>query len=233
MRSVIPWSFSNIEAYDVCPKQFYELRLAKNFVEPEGESLRWGNYVHKGMEDRLKIGRPLADNLKQWEKNAQSVLRAPGDLYVEEQLAFTADLVPCGFWDDNCWNRGKDDVIKVNHKVALNLDWKTGKPKNNSAQLELAAARTMTMFPEVNKVITVFEWLANGTRTTAVYTRDDLNRIWDSFREKVQNLLWSEKNNVWPAKPSGLCKKSRKPGSTYGGCVVANCPHSEYYRGNV
>lgn len=231
MRSVVPWSYTMIEAYETCPRQFYELRLAKNFVEPEGESLRWGNAVHKAMEDRVKIGRPLPERMQTFEPVAASVVKAKGDKYCEAELAFTADLKPTGYWDADCWNRGKDDVIIVNHTVAVNMDYKTGKPKPNSSQLELAAGRTMAMFPEVTKVITVFEWLASGTRTKAIYTRDDFNRIWDGFRDRLNSLLWSEQNNVWPAKPSGLCKRSRKPGSTYMGCVVASCPHSEYYKG--
>lgn len=233
MRSVIPWSFSMLEAYDTCPRAFYELKLAKNYKEDnDAVYLQWGNEVHKKLEDRVKIGRPLPDNMKQWEPIALSIVRAPGDKYCESELAFTKDLLPCGFWDAACWNRGKDDVIIVNYKTAANIDYKTGKKKNNQLQLELAAARTMTMFPEVEKVITSFAWLQTKEWTRAIYTRDDLNRLWDTFRSKVADLEWSEKNNTWPAKPSGLCKRSRKPGSTYMGCIVASCPHSEYYRGN-
>lgn len=221
-----------LEKYDTCPRAFYEISIAKNYKEStDSEYLLWGNKVHKSMEDRVLIGRPLPANMVQWEPIAVSIIKAPGDKYCEAELAFTKELTPTGYWDADCWNRGKDDVIIVNGTNAANIDYKTGKKKSSTLQLELAAARTMAMFPEVTKVATSYAWLQSKEWTRAIYTRDDYNRLWDNFREKVENLLWSEKNNTWPAKPSGLCKRSRKPGSTYAGCIVASCPHSEYYKG--
>lgn len=230
-RSVLPWSWSMLEAYKTCPRQLYETRIAKNFIEdPNKDYLLWGNAVHEAMEHRVRDGVPLPANMQQWEYIATQVDRLPGDKYCELELAVTADLRPTGYWDDDCWNRGKEDLVIVHGEKALDWDYKTGKPGKTTQQLELSAARVMAKFPEVNTVYTAFSWLQNKTWTRATYTRDMLGGIWDGFIGQIQDLLWSEKTNTWPARPSGLCKKSKKPGSTYGGCIVATCPHSEFFR---
>lgn len=231
MRSITPWSWSTYEAYTTCPRAFYEIKIAKNFKETGDQTyLIWGNAVHSALEHRVRDAVPLPGNMVQWEGMAAKLANAPGDKYCELETAVNGELLPTGFWDDDCWNRGKDDLVIINGPNALDLDYKTGKQKKGSGQLMLSAARLMVKFPEVQKVHTAYAWLATGRWTRATYTRDNLGQIWDGFFEKVQDMFWSEKNNTWPARPSGLCRKSKKPGSTYAGCIVATCPHSEYYR---
>ena len=49
--------------FEVCPKRHYEIDLAKNYKEPEGEQLRWGNFVHDALAKRCKDGTPLPKDL--------------------------------------------------------------------------------------------------------------------------------------------------------------------------
>lgn len=239
---IIPWSWTLYETYETCPRLCYETRITKNFRDdPNNETMLWANAVHSGLEHRLKHGTPLPERMSGYEKYAAHLSFAPGDHYVEEEVAITnpfcgfngayAQPASTGYWDNDCWHRGKDDFTAVNGHKAVVIDHKTGKPKQQSLQLTIAAARVMIKFPEVTEVKTCFAWLVNGTFTIATYTRDQLPAMFERFRKTVQDMEWSEKNNAWPAKPGGLCKKSRKPGSTYGGCIVATCPHSEHFRG--
>lgn len=231
MRSVIPWSWSQWEAYETCPRAFYEIKLAKNFIETDDKQyLIWGNEVHTALELRVGQGVPLPERMIQYEPMAYSLSNAPGIKYCELETAVNSEYLACGYWDDDCYNRGKEDLVIVNGNKAIDIDYKTGKPKTNTQQLELSAARVMAKFPEVHTVHTAYAWLQTGKWTRATYTRDDLSHIWEGFVGKVGDMIWSEKNNTWPAKPSGLCKRSKRVGSTYAGCIVATCPHSEYYR---
>lgn len=243
MAGIIPWSFSMLESYNTCPFQFYHIRIAKTYKEDQNKSyLLWGNAVHEAMEASIKADVPIqttltkhsytveAKELARYNGMAAQIASAPGDKYAELETAVTKDLRPCGFWDVDCWNRGKEDLVIVNGRTILDIDWKTGKRKLDSLQLELSAARLMVKFPEVDKVITAFAWLNTGQWDRTTFTRDQFEQIWEGFFERVADLEWSEKNNTWPQKPSGLCKRSRKPGSTYMGCIVACCPHSEGYR---
>lgn len=230
-RSVIPWSWSSLEAYETCPKQFYETRIAKSIPFVETEAILWGNEVHKAFETKIRDDAPWPERMSaKWHAIALSMRSAPGDKFVEKELAVNTQLKICGYWDDDAWNRGKDDLVIVNGSKALTVDWKTGKEKKYSGQLEVSAARIMAKFPEVQTVLSAFAWLATGKWTRATFVRDNYNKIWESYYERVAKMLWSEANNVWPAKPSGLCKRSKKPGSTYPGCPVTNCPHSENYK---
>jgi hypothetical protein len=192
--------------------------------------LWWGNYVHTQLEHAVRDGTPLADNVKQYSKLVAKLRAAPGVKYCEIQTAVTIEGKACGFFDSNCWNRGKDDLIIINGNKAVDIDYKTGKEGKLSPQLAQSAARVMARYPEVTEVTTAYAWLATGKWTRAKYVRDNITKIWDEVREDIAQMQWSEQHNTWPAKPSGLCKRSRKPGSTYQGCPVMNCPHSENFR---
>lgn len=231
VKSIIPWSWTHIESYETCPRQFYELRLARNYVEADSPHLLWGKEVHDAMEKRIMYDVKLPARMATFEHTAMVVKSAPGIIKCELKLAFTQDLKPTGFFADDVYHRGADDVLIVNGARALNIDWKTGKPKHKTDQLKLAALRTFVNFPEVNEVGAAYAWLQSNEWTRQKYTRADIPVIHEEFERRLDMLRWSEKNNAWPAKPSGLCKKSKKPGSSYGGCIVASCPHSQYYRG--
>lgn len=230
-RSVIPASFSSIEAYQTCPRQFYELKIAKNFVEQPSEAVLWGKAVHKALEERGKYNKPLPPHMAKYEAIAAKIERAPGEKFYEHELAVTIDLQPTGFYDDDCYVRGVEDVLIINNTKALSSDHKTGRKKPKSRQLELSALRVFSNFPKVQEVYTVFNWLASDPveYTTKKYHRSQMESLWQPFVNDINQMLWSEQHNVWPAKPSGLCKKSRS--SSYQGCIVATCPHSQFYKG--
>ena len=38
---MIKWSYSSLKQYKTCPKQYYEIRVAKNFVPVEGDDARY------------------------------------------------------------------------------------------------------------------------------------------------------------------------------------------------
>lgn len=231
VKSVIPWSWTYIESYETCPRQFYEIRLARNYVEADSPHLLWGKEVHDAMEKRIMYDVKLPARMVSYEKTAAAVQAAPGKVKCELKLGFTKDYTPTGFFDKDVYHRGADDVLVVNGHKAMNIDWKTGQPKHKTDQLKLAALRTFVNLPEVNEVLAAYSWLQSGQWTRQKFTRDDVPAIKEEFERRLDMLRWSEQHNAWPAKPSGLCKKSRKPGSTYGGCIVASCPHSEYFQG--
>ncbi len=230
MRSVLPFSWSALEAYNTCPKQYYELKIARNFQEIPHESSLWGTEVHEALELLVTEQKPLEPRYSQYTPLMTQLLAAPGEKYAELELAVDQNLEICEFDSPEAWTRGIDDLVIVNGPKALSIDYKTGKKKPFSRQLELSACRLFTKFPDVTHISTAFAWLATKEWTRASYTRDQLPYLWEGFYEGVSQMLWSEENNVWPAKPSGLCKKSKRPGSTYAGCPVATCPQSEFYR---
>lgn len=206
------------------------MRIAKNFPVVESTEMRWGTEVHDAMRWRVQQGTPLPENMWSYEPLAKKLVARPGTKYCELETAVNVNLEACGFWDEDAWNRGYEDLVITYEDKALTIDYKTGKYKPRSRQLDLSALRIFAKFPEINTVHSAFAYLQSGKWVRDTFVRADYYKLWEGFFADIRDMIWSQDNNAWPMKPSGLCKKSRRPGSTYMGCPVATCPHSEYYR---
>ena len=239
--AVIPASYSSISAYETCPKQFYETRIAKNFKQEESPQMAWGNAVHKALENHVKHNAAIPANMTalSWPLD---LFAARGDdtrMYAELEVGVTEALTPSGFWDADCWVRGKIDILLMNEAQtrALNGDYKTGKTKPNSQQLTLSTLICFHNYPTLERERTVFFWLPEQDKkkrmTVSTFIREDDNHVrvehdgvvtnttiealWAPFRDTIEQMKWSLEHNVWPAKPSGLCRQW---------CPVLTCPHN-------
>ena len=230
MAGVLPWSWTTFQDYRTCPKRYYEVRIAKSCREPDSPHLIWGNKVHSAFEHGVRDNIPMPSDRTDLEPIRLQLRAAPGVKLAEVSNGVTMELKPCGFWDKDCWSRGKDDLIIINGVKALSIDYKTGKPSPATHQLALSAARTFAHHPELTEITTAYFFTPTKQWVRAKYYPSDVIGIWEDIQDGVQQMLWSEKHNAWPAKPSGLCKRGKKPGSTYAGCPVTNCPHSENFR---
>ena len=221
-RSVIPWSYSSYGDYQTCPYRFYKVKITKEFSEPPSEHIIWGNTVHKSIEEYIRDGKPMADTTARFKGVVDRYNALPGETYVEVELACDVNMKPTGFWDADAWCRGKGDIVKVNGNKGFAGDWKTGKVKPNSLQLDLMGVMVMATFPDVDKVTGVFVWLQDPQHPTVkVYNRQDMDVIMDQFEQGVADMKWSEEHNSWPKKPSGLCRQY---------CPVKDCQY--YGKGN-
>lgn len=209
------WSFSKIKNSEQCPKRYYEVDVAKNFKEDEGEALTWGNTVHAEFAKALLNGMPLPPEMAQYENWIDRVRRGPGDLYVERKLALTKDFQPTGYFDSNVWYRGIGDVIRVWDDVALVLDWKTGKILEDESQLMLMAQCVFSYFPAVRIVQSQYVWLKHDCVTSRHYTRTAIASEWIGMLERVNTLETMHKTMSFPPKPGRLCARY---------CPVTSCP---------
>ncbi|HWG89123.1 MAG TPA: PD-(D/E)XK nuclease family protein [Candidatus Acidoferrales bacterium] len=223
--SLIPWSFSSWSAYQTCPRQFYEMRVAKNFREPKSKQIIWGEEVHTALEDNIKESKPIPESMAHFSPVVERILEAPGDNYAELELACDVNLHPVGFWDDDAWVRGKGDLVKINGAKGIAFDWKTGKKKPNSLQLDLMSVLSFAKFPDLEELSTCFVWFQDPTRPTIKkYHRDRAPALLDQFMQGVDDMIWSQEHDVWPEKPSGLCRPNPRTG--FAGCPVTTCPHN-------
>lgn len=218
------WSYSGLSGYETCARQFYNMRIAKRYKDVEGPELKWGNWVHKQLENTLKHGFPLPDELKPYQKWVDFVNEQPGVLFVEQQWGLTRDLAPCGYFAPNVWYRGKGDAGKIDGTTGFVVDWKTGKVKEDPLQLMLMAQCMFSNYPELEKVASMFVWLKHDTHSPAVLDRDSLTRMWAKLLERIAKMEQSHVNvnerdpasvtACYPPNPSGLCKKH---------CPVMDC----------
>jgi hypothetical protein len=76
--------------------------------------------------------------------------RKPGVIfYAEQKLALSFAYQPRRFFDKDVWVRAITDLTIVNGDTAAVIDYKTGKPKPQSAQLKLTAAVTFHTYPQI------------------------------------------------------------------------------------
>jgi hypothetical protein len=136
----------------------------------------------------------------------------------EQQLAVTDKLEPCEYFDKRVdpWLRVVADVLKVRGDLARIVDWKTGKVKNDSEQLELSASVVFSHFPEVQRVMTNFVWLQENFKTDLVIERSDQKFFWARMLPQVDEMKLARVTGNFPAKPSGLCIRH---------CPVTGCPY--------
>jgi hypothetical protein len=213
------WSYSKLKNYRNCPKKHFEVDLAKNFKEEEGEALVVGNQVHKAMELRVSKGTPLPPALAHFEPEAAKVVAhmpAGTILLVEQKAAFTRDFRSCGYFDKDCWYRAKCDVVKVCGPIAAAIDWKTGKIVEDSEQLALMAAWVFSAYPAVQQVATKYVWLGNNAETKHTFTRADMVLLWNHLLPEVNAYEQACATSTFPAKPSGLCRSW---------CPVTSCAY--------
>lgn len=199
------WSFSSMNVYYTCPRQ-YDLQYNKKVIPyQETEATLYGSRVHLALEEYGRDGKPVPGDCKPFTKYVDKILKLDGTPFFERQFALTRNLEPCGFDDKDAWCRGIVDIGVVGAGRALAADYKTGKIRPDSDQLKLFAGFIMQHEP-VDKVRTSYLWLKHDSMTTESYNREDLPGIWQHFIAKANKLERSYEKDKWVPKPSGLCR---------------------------
>ena len=147
--SIAPWSFSKIKAFEQCPKQFYHMKIAKDYTEPQTDAMRYGTEAHLVAEEYIKDGKPVPSKFSYMEGALESLNKRRGKKLTEIKMGLTRELEPCGFRDKNVWWRGIADLVIVDDSKAWVVDYKTGKSSAyaDKGQLELMALATFKYFP--------------------------------------------------------------------------------------
>lgn len=215
------WSFSKIDAFEGCPKRYYEYSVAKSVKDTDTSNMDWGNKVHDAMRDSLKFNKPLPEDMAPYQKWADRVLAGPGELFVEQKYGLTKDFSPCAYFAPIVWYRGIADAVRIWDNVGLAIDWKTGKKKDGKIQLGLMALCLFQYYPKMQVVRTEYIWLNEDDTTTEVFKRSDMPHLITELMPRVDALEWAHKNMTFPPKPSGICVRW---------CNVVSCPF--HGRGN-
>lgn len=216
------WSISALSSFETCPKRYYNVNVAKKFVEEKGEAVTWGSEVHKAFERYLSMGTSFPVGMKNLEtiaKRFDAAGQQADEVFVETKLALNAELQPVTYFAKDTWVRSVIDYgILKDDRVAI-IDWKTGKKKSNDDQLALMAGMAMAKFPQVTTVSSTFIWLQEPPAQQVEvlsYNRENLGKIWGRFLPRVDRLQEAFVKEEFPARPSGLCRKY---------CPVTSCIH--------
>lgn len=209
------WTFSSLDKYETCPRQYYHLRVKRDIVEPPTDATKWGEKVHTAMEYRVRDGTALPEGMTQWEGLAAKIAAIPGEKLCEQKMSVDKNFQPAEW--SAAWTRGIADLLVVNGATAVCLDYKTGKRKLTD-QLALYAGYTFAHYPQVNTVTTGFVWMKDRKIDKEAFTRVEVPMIWRKFLPKVHKLELAYEKDKWLPRPSGLCR---------GWCPVKTC---EFYK---
>lgn len=201
------WSYTALTSFETCPRKHYHTRIAKDVPDPPGAEAQWGTRVHKYLEDRIKLGTPLPESTRQYEPYAQRIANTRGDVITERKVAVTKDLKPTDFFAEDVWCRGIFDLTIVREDHVIILDWKTGKRRPGSDQLDLFAALARQLHPEASRITTGFVWLKAQKIDKETWRPCDLDDVWAGFVRRATRLEQAVETNSFDPKPNGLCRR--------------------------
>lgn len=207
MAKPFAWSYSALNAFETCPRQFQEMRLLKRWPDPPGEAQQFGTLVHGYLEGRFKQGTPLPVFLNHLEPVVHKLETSKGPVQAEYKLALNSQFKPVEFFAKDAWVRAVGDVIKIHENRAFQLDWKSGKFREGDDQLKLQSAVTFATFPQVTETTVFYAWIKDKRSTVRHFKREDTPAIWGEFLPRVKRMEMARENNDYPPKPSGLCRK--------------------------
>lgn len=214
MAKAFSWSYSRLKNFETCPKRYYEVDQAKNFKDDTAQ-LDWGNAVHAAMAHAITTGKPLPPGMEPFQKWVNSLAKFRGEKLVEQKWALNKDFQPTEWFSPSAWVRSVGDFVGIAAPKALSLDWKTGKPQQDSKQLMLVAACVFAFHPDVHEIDSGFVWLKHDTSTVETYRREDMAQQWLELIPRVKTFEQAVASMSFPPKPDRLCKKY---------CPVASCP---------
>ena len=211
---MIKWSFSSLKDYVNCPRQYYEVKVAKNFTKYPTQQMLYGSAVHKALEDYVTESKPLEKNYERYQPMLDALLEIDGERYPEYRMALNMDLEPCKFGASDYWVRGIVDLLVVGGDTAHIVDYKTGSAKYPDVkQLKLMSLMTYAHFPAVQTIRAGLLFVAHDVFIDQEYTREQSGELWKDFLPDLERLKMSYDNDKWPENPTPLC----------GWCPVTTC----------
>lgn len=222
MKKSWPWAYTTIHGFETCPKQFYHVKVLKQFPFEETDEIRYGNEFHSAAEKYVRDGKPLPGKFSYIKDTLDVLMAKPGTKLAERKMGLTKDLKPCGFFDKDVWFRGVADltILQEDIRRAFIVDYKTGKSARyaDPDQLELMAMCVFKHHPDIDRVNAGLMFVVANVFIKENYTRaDDEERLWDKWRKKHARLTEAFEQDVWNPKTSGLCKRH---------CPVVECWHN-------
>ena len=201
------WSYSALNAFETCPRQYHEMRILKRWPDPPGEVQQFGQLCHGYLEDRIKKGKELPVFIQHLEPIIAKLEDSKGELQAEYKLALNPQFKPVEFFARDTWVRAVGDIIKIYKDRALALDWKFGKRREGDDQLKLQSAVMFATYPHLETIAVRYAWVKDKSMSGRVFERSQVPEIWGEFLPRVKRMELAKENSDYPPKPSGLCKK--------------------------
>lgn len=213
-------SHTFLNDWDNCPHKAYRKYIKKDLPKFEQTAaMKWGNEVHSAFEVRIKHGTAFPQGMEKFEAIAAPLVGAGAA--AEKMLGITASGAHCDFFAPDVWLRGKIDatVFKrdnvVGNYAAAIFDWKTGKRREETAELATHAVLLKAFDPGIVKITAYYVWLQDNEVGKAHDVSDTETKLADirSTMNTVRNCLEIED---FPKRRNPLC----------GWCDVLDCENN-------
>src|SRR3990172_4076327 len=93
------WSHSAWSTFNNCPKQYYHLKIAKDFKQKETEENTEGRRIHDALFRRVLRNVTLPPPYRHMEPTCAKFAAARGEKYGEMKLALNEHLQPVDYLD--------------------------------------------------------------------------------------------------------------------------------------
>ena len=212
----VKWSHSALKKYELCPRQYHETTVLKNYPFTDTQATLYGKEFHTAAELYIKDDKPLPPQFSFAQDVLEALKAKPGRKLCEHEMGIRADLTPCEFGDKDVWCRGIADLLIVDddNLTARVVDYKTGNNKYpDREQLKLMALMVFAHFPHIRKVSGALLFVLKNDMAKASFMRGEAEEYWWDYRERVARIEQAHETGVWNPKPTPLC----------GWCVVRSC----------
>lgn len=199
-------SYSSIKMYENCPYRYYRQRIVRDVIDEGSVATKLGEEIHKALELRLKERKELPFTLTGLEPTCKTIEAKDGQLLLEKELTLTKDLQPTTWFAKDAWLRSKLDVLHMLGDKATVLDWKTGKRRVDSFQLDLFAAQVFQHYPDIQVVNTALVWTKDKEIDTFTHRRESVAALWEDILSRISRIQRSADTDKWQVRPSGLCR---------------------------
>lgn len=221
IKAITPTSYSNIKAFEQCPKQFYHVKHLQEHPFIETDAILEGNAFHTAAEHYIGEGTPLPKKFMYAKNILDSLNKKPGVKYVEKKLGITEELVPCSFFSKTVWIRGIIDLLIVDRErgLAWVIDYKTGKNTRyaDTDQLELMALLTFASYTDITEIRAGLVFVKANELIPSSYKKINRNELWSKWIGRHKKMVDAYKLDTWPTRESGLCRAH---------CPVKHCVHN-------
>ena len=169
--------------------------------------------MHEAFEEYLNARAAFPEELAHFEPIAAPLreVGARGEL----QLGIREDGSACDFWAKDVWARGTLDAAKTNGStVAVIFDWKTGKKREDAAELKMHAVLLRAKYPAIKTVVGRYVWLQEHSVGRPHHIDSE---AMDDKLADVRSTMNAVKNSI----ATGFFPKRQNP--LCGWCPVIDC----------
>jgi PD-(D/E)XK nuclease superfamily protein len=212
----VNWSYSVLSMFENCPYKYWAVKIAKKVSDVNQWNLA-GDEDHQSIKLYMKKGIALAPALAGLKPMFDKIKAAPGERYIEYDMALDANFTPCGYKDWNkAWVRAAGDYVVVDGTTARYFDWKRGKYSESDDQITLTSLVLFQHFPAVERVVAGLVFYNKGRLYPHVVNRVDMTLLWNGYLGRVKELQAAVNADHFPKTPNPLCAY----------CPVMDCQHN-------